>query len=425
MRTLCGIALLLAAAPISSAQTTYYKEISRLVQTKCLLCHVPGQIAPSSFPTYDDVATNSGDIALALTAKTMPPWKPVAGYGDFKNSYGLSDGDRQMFLDWISNGMAPGDPADAPDPLPVNASQWQLGTPDIALQAPQYTPPPRVADTYRCFSLPTGLDTATWINAVELLPGARQEVHHALLLLDQSGGSAALDGADGQPGYDCFGDLGLSDLTSLASAVGAVVGSWVPGARVTPLEPGIAILIPGNTRIVMQVHYHPSGRSTVDQTSVGLYIVPPDSVQHRLYNIPLANTKFKIPANASGYQVSAPFPVPFFLSGKIVTILPHMHLLGRQTSVNMTDAGGNVTPLIRIDDWDFNWQGTYQYSQQIPFLPNSTIRLQSTYDNTDQNPKNPNNPIVPVGWGEGTNDEMCIVLIGVILDNEALIKLLF
>ena len=101
-----------------------------------------------------------------------------------------------------------------------------------------------------------------------------------------------------------------------------------------------------------------------------------------------------------------------------------MHLLGRKIAVNITNPDNSVTPLIRIDDWDFNWQGFYTLDKAVSVAPNSVIRLTTTYDNTDQNPKNPNYPIKPVRWGEGTNDEMCLAFIGIILDNEGLVKLL-
>jgi Copper type II ascorbate-dependent monooxygenase, C-terminal domain len=194
---------------------------------------------------------------------------------------------------------------------------------------------------------------------------------------------------------------------------------------VNPLDDGIGILIPANARIVMQVHYHPSGSSTPDRTLAGFYFSPPNSVQHRLLSLPLVNTTFKIPANNPNYEVDAKFQVPFFLSGKAVLILPHMHLLGRQIAVNLTDSSGTVTPLVRIDDWDFNWQGSYMYTQAIPIPANSMISLKSFYDNSDQNLKNPNSPIVAVKWGEGTTDEMCIALVGVVIDNEALLNSLF
>jgi hypothetical protein len=420
MRIFPGFAVLFACCLAASAQTTYTKDISRLMQTKCDQCHQPGKIAPMSLLTYDDVATYATDIQRVLIAKSMPPWKPAPGVGDFRHAYGLSDGDRQMFLDWINNGLIQGDPADAPEPLPVSGSPWDLGTPDLILQPPlAFTPPRNKPDTYRCFSLPTGLTANTYIKASQALPVAYQEVHHVLMLLDQNGDSAKLDGADGQPGYDCYGDLGIGNLTSFTQVLGALVGSWVPGAQVNPLDDGIGILIPANARIVLQVHYHPSGQASPDQTSIGLYFSPPNSVKHRMLSVPIVNTSFKIPAGDPAYPVKASVPIPIPFSGKVVLVLPHMHLLGRTTVANLLDGKSKVTtPLVQIDDWDFNWQGAYMYTEPIPFNANSTFNMTAVYDNSDQNPKNPNSPIIPVGWGEGTNDEMCITLLGVIADDE-------
>jgi hypothetical protein len=141
-----------------------------------------------------------------------------------------------------------------------------------------------------------------------------------------------------------------------------------------------------------------------------------------LLSLPVFNLNFKIPANDPNYLVPAAFRVPPFISGKAVLILPHMHLLGRKIEVNLTDPKGNVTPLVKIDDWDFNWQGSYMYSQPIPIPGNSMLSLKAYYDNSDQNPRNPNSPIIPVTWGEGTNDEMCIALVGIVLDNESLLS---
>jgi len=400
-------------AVAACADTTYTKDISRLMQAKCLQCHQPNAVAPMSLLSYDDTVTWAADIKRVLTAKTMPPWKPVDGFGKFRNSYGMSDAERQLFLDWLNNGTPQGDPVDAPAPLPVQDSPWQLGTPDLTLQMPAFTPP-QADDTYRCFSLDPGLKQSTWINASQALPGASTEVHHILLFLDDSGESIPLDGKDGQPGYNCFGGPGFTGRNAIQAAVGGLVGAWVPGARVARLDPGIGQLIPANKRIVMQVHYHPNGHPVEDQTSVGFYFAPDGSVKHRLLTLPLVNQKFKIPANVADYPVSAKFQVPFFLSGKAILVAPHMHLLGRKIAVNLTNPDNSVTPLIRIDDWDFNWQGFYTLDQPIPIAPSSVLQLDTVYDNTDGNPRNPNYPIKEVRWGEGTNDEMCLAFIGVV-----------
>jgi hypothetical protein len=414
-------ALALSVLPLGAQ--TYYKDIAPIVQNTCQRCHQPGNIAPMALLTADDVTTWAADIQTVLSNHTMPPWKPIPGYGDFRNSYGITDDQRLTFLNWIANGTPPGDPADAPPAPVLSGSPWQLGNPDLTYTLPAYTPPFRQADTYRCFSVPTGVTANSWINAMQAVPGATQEVHHIVVFLDQSGQAAASDGKDGQPGYDCFGSLGFGN--DLTAAIGGMVGAWVPGSQVSRLDTGIGILVPANANLVVQIHYHPSGRVTPDQTQIGLYLAAPDSVQHRLISLPLANTGFKIPVGDAHYKVTASFQVPPFLSGKAVLVLPHMHLLGKQIAVDKTDAKKNVTPMIRIDDWDFKWQGQYFFTQPIPISAGDSVSVESYYDNSDQNPKNPNNPIVPVGWGEGTNDEMCVALIGVILDNEALIRLIF
>jgi len=111
--------------------------------------------------------------------------------------------------------------------------------------------------------------------------------------------------------------------------------------------------------------------------------------------------------------------------GKIVTVIPHMHNLGRQIKVEVEDRDGTKRPVIYIDNWDFNWQGSYTPVNPVSIPFGSTVRVTCVFDNSAGNPKNPNNPIVPVGWGERTSDEMAVALIGVIFDNEAVLQLPF
>ena len=56
----------------------------------------------------------------------------------------------------------------------------------------------------------------------------------------------------------------------------------------------------------------------------------------------------------------------------------------------------------------------------------STITMNCNYDNSADNPRNPNNPLVPVGWGERTTDEMCVGFVGLVSPKlELLLPLLF
>jgi Copper type II ascorbate-dependent monooxygenase, C-terminal domain len=427
--------LLFTFAAVAPAEVTYTRDISRMVQTKCQQCHRPNDVAPFALMSYDDVVTYGDDIKSSLTQNKMPPWKPVPGYNEFRDSYALNDEDRATFVAWIDAGMPQGDPADAPDPVPVSDSPWQLGDPDMVLTIPEYTPPPRVSDTYRCFVLPTGLTENRFIAATQALPGNPQITHHVLLFLDEIGEAEKLDGADGQPGYSCFGGPNLTSVVTTGNLLaaplastdflhGLMLGGWVPGSRARRLPEDIGIPIPKGARIVMQVHYHPAGREGSDQTQLGIWFADTTKIAHRLINVPIANMTFQIPAGAANYQVEAKLTTP--LAVKVITIAPHMHNLGRQIKVEVQGLGSaTAQPLIRIDDWDFNWQGFYTLAQPAAVAAFSTVKVTAVYDNSDGNPKNPNNPIVPVGWGERTIDEMCLAFIGVIFDNEVIIPFPF
>ncbi len=161
---------------------TYSKDVSRIYQAKCQICHRDGDVAPFSLNNYDDATAHALDTRRVILNGSMPPWKPVAGFGEFRDNYSLTADEKQTILDWIQNGSDPGDPADLPDP-PANTSAWGLGDPDVLLTVPQsYTPPVDVTDTYRCFVLPdTGFTQDTFLSAVDLRPGNRKIVHHVLV----------------------------------------------------------------------------------------------------------------------------------------------------------------------------------------------------------------------------------------------------
>jgi hypothetical protein len=133
--------------------------------------------------------------------------------------------------------------------------------------------------------------------------------------------------------------------------------------------------------------------------------------------IPIINTTFTIPPHDGAYQVKAEFPLLTPFPTKIWVIAPHMHLLGRKMQVEMTHVPTNKTTcLINIEDWDFNWQGTYRFKEPISVPAGTRLSLKAIYDNSSNNPKNPNSPPRPVSWGEQTTDEMCIAFIGVTTD---------
>jgi hypothetical protein len=98
-----------------------------------------------------------------------------------------------------------------------------------------------------------------------------------------------------------------------------------------------------------------------------------------------------------------------------------MHQIGKKIKVEYQTPGKEMLPLIFIDDWDFNWQGFYNYKEKISLPAFTRLRVTCTYDNSEANPRNPNNPLKEIRWGEGTQDEMCIAFMGVTFDRENLL----
>jgi hypothetical protein len=405
----------LSCAIPSMAQPTYSKEVSRIIQSKCQFCHRPNDIAPFALMNYRDASIWAEDILRVVTERIMPPWKPVAGHGEFRGSYALSEEERQAIISWVNAGAPEGDPSDLPEPT-VQNGEWQLGEPDMVVEMKEPYTPPRGKDTYRCFVVSNPSDETLYVSAVDVHPGDRKIVHHVIMYIDEKGLAEKLDAKDEGPGYTCFGGPGF-DLS-----FSSMLGGWAPGTIPRHLPEGIAIQIPRGGRLVMQVHYYAAGRTGEDQTKVALYFTK-GNVKRRLFYIPVVNTRFEIPAGHASYEVKANFPVPPFFDAKVIQVFPHMHLLGRQIKLDYVEFRKDPKPGIYIDNWDFNWQGFYDYKDPVPLPALTDVRLSCVFDNSPNNPRNPSNPVKNVGWGEGTEDEMCLAFLGVTFDRENLLPL--
>jgi mono/diheme cytochrome c family protein len=393
---------------IAADAITFNNQVVRILQQHCQTCHRPGNIAPFPLLTFTDVRTRATQIRRAVEAREMPPWKPVNPAGTFEGERLLSTDEIDTILKWVDSGAPEGAASDLPASVTF-PDTWNAGQPDIVARpdAP-YTLQPNSADIYRCYSLPVDSTSDLYVRGFEIIPGNRAVVHHVLLFTDTNGQSAALDDADPEPGYSCFGGAGFT------LGIGGL-GAWAPGASPLMFPLGTGIRIAKGSRIVMQVHYSTldataSGAPlTPDRTSLGLYLSPVPLSQITI--LPIVNFSFQIPAGARNHEVHAFLSIP--IDAELVNIGPHMHLLGRDATVTARFPNGTSRNLIEIDDWDFHWQGIYTYREPIVLPAGTMLELVAHYDNSTDNPRNPNNPPVDVRWGERTVDEMCLAFISV------------
>ncbi len=389
-------------------QPTFARDVAPILYDNCVSCHRPGQAAPFSLLTYKDARKRAATIAAVTGQKIMPPWK-AASHGEFQNERHLTSAQIDTLTRWAKVGAPQGDPRSAPAP-PRFRPDWVLGTPDLIAQPSEsYTAPAEGRDVYRCFVVPTSLPADEYVASIDVRPGNRAVVHHVLAYVDTTGQARKLDAKDAGPGYSTGGGIGFTPS--------GMLGGWAPGANPVELPPRTGVSLPKGADIILEVHYHPTGKTETDRTQVGLYLSK-TPVEKPVRFFPLANTGMRIPAGAKDHAIHATMTAPADVT--ILNVFPHMHLLGRQMTVSATRPDGSVERLIHMPDWDFNWQGFYAYKEPVRLPRGTRIELVARYDNSPGNPRNPHSPPKDITWGEQTTDEMCLAYLGFIVDAERL-----
>jgi len=386
----------------------YSENISPIIYNNCTNCHRPGQIG-SFLPLtdYEEVFNNRNWIADAITGDEesrhgdpiMPPWPADRSYSTLLDEMFLTEDEIHTFLDWIDSDAIQGDPAEE-FPIPNYPEGSAIGTPDAIIQMSEpYFITGNYQDDYRCFILETGFDEHVDISALEFIPENLEAVHHAIIVAIPAGSADALDAADPQYGYECFGDFGTFNISDF-------LGGYAPGLITREWPQGLAQKIPADSDLIMQVHYAPLNTDQTDQSSINIFFKD-EAVDRYVQEMLMINFNFELPPNEIT-EVSTTWNISQDIS--LIQFLPHSHLLGKTWEIfAITPIDNDTIPLIRINDWNFDWQFWYTPEYMI-YLPQGTVVYAScTYDNTSDNPNNPNNPPQTVSWGESTFDEMFFV----------------
>jgi hypothetical protein len=189
------------------------------------------------------------------------------------------------------------------------------------------------------------------------------------------------------------------------------LGGWAPGATPEPLPDGVAHTVHKGADLVIQIHYHPSGKPETDQSSVGLTFG--QAPRKGLAGMIAGTRQIDLAPGATHVEIKDSIQVPEDVD--LIGIAPHAHLLCTQMQVDAKLPNGKTEPLIRIGDWDFNWQGQYRYAEPVRLPKGTRIEMRYVYDNSPDNPHNPSNPPKRVTFGEQTTNEMALLFLQVVL----------
>jgi hypothetical protein len=382
----------------SLAQNPNYSEdIAPIIYGKCLQCHYDGGIAPLSFETYANTVANAGMIEHVTSTGEMPPWPPDTTYQRFAYENIMSLEEIAKITDWINTGVSLGDTNLLPE-MPTFPITSSLGPADLEIQIPNYSSTATSnSDDYVCISIPSGLLQNRQVKAIEVIPGNIQIVHHVLVAIDE------------------FGSSSTTITPNCMAPIGDQVYTYAPGSVALEFPSDslnkFGIEIPANSNIALGLHYPEGSFGQLDSTKVKFYFYPQNTAIRQIYTEYLINEglppdpPFTIPANQIT-QMSATYG-PIIDDMSLMSIYPHMHLLGKEMQCFAVTPTNDTINLIRINKWDFEWQGAYLYKKFLKIPAGSIIYASGSYDNT-VSITNPNPSAVQSGLN--TDDEMFVFI---------------
>ncbi len=372
-----------ASAADSDSPVTFTRDVAPIFNKNCVECHRPTMFAPMSLTTYESARPFARSIKQRVVSGAMPPWgAPDAPHGVFKNDPRLTQTEIDTIAAWVDAGAPKGDDKDMPA-TPKFADGWTIGKPDaIFTMENEFEIPASGEIEYKYFRVPTHLTEDKWIQAIEIHPGARTNVHH-VIAFTQKAGETINAGAVLGPGY---------------------IGGVTPNKPGLVFDPGVARLLRGNTDIIMQVHYTTNGKAATDRTTVGVIYAKQPPVKLAAGGL-VVNPRFVIPAGDGNAEVKG---MSIIQNDTVVTTYtPHMHVRGKDMTYIAHYPDGRDETLLSVPKYDFNWQITYELSEPKVLPKGTRLEVIAHYDNSPANKFNPD-PTKDVRWGDQTWEEMMI-----------------
>jgi hypothetical protein len=363
---------------------SYSKDIVPILQENCVSCHHDGAIGPWSMSSHAMVRGWSPMMREVVMTRRMPPGQ-IDGHVGKKIAQvaGLTVIEKQKLIHWIDAGAPMGEGV---DPLPLMTftdGKFSLGEPDMVFKVPAQTIPATGIVDYRYVPVELNLDRDVWIRAMEFVPGDRAVLHHVITYLSSPADKSGSE-------------------QNKAAERGDNIGGFAPGRQPDEFLDNSGRFIPKGSNLLLQMHYTTSGRETVDETEVGLFIydTPPAFV---MSGGVAGQRRFLVPPGAKEHMLRGEQLVE--RDAYLYEMTPHMHFRGKHMSYSVEYPDGKTEQLLSVPKYDFNWQFNYRLEEPL-FLPaGSKLIATGAMDNSDRNPGNPD-PTKPVFFGLQTMHEM-------------------
>lgn len=385
---------------------TFEKDIAPIIHKNCTPCHRPNGGGPFQLMAYWDVAKRAKMVAHVTGTGYMPPWPADEHYTHFINEKILSKEDIALIQAWYESGAAAGDTTHLK--IPDYTAHSVLGRPDMVINIAPVDIHNDNNDRFYLIKIPYSIPKAQYVRAVEFVPGIPSLLHHVNgHLLQMNNDAAPFAGkriieTNDIDFFKKFDSLYLINKDGSKPDRVHSAFNYLPGSFGVRYPNGIGgfLMSPKGIFVANDIHYGPSRVTLTDSSRLFVYFS--DKAPERpTYELMLGTNgvspivpPLQIPAGKISKHITE---VTVYDDISILTINPHMHLIGAGFKAYALKPNGDTVRLIHIPEWQFRWQYFYTFKHPVKIPRGSTIRVEAIFDNTADNPNNPNNPPKLIG----------------------------
>ncbi|PCH59437.1 MAG: hypothetical protein COC19_07090 [SAR86 cluster bacterium] len=364
----------------------YATEVAPIIIENCAECHRQEGVGPFAIDSHIMLLGWSPMIREVLLNKRMPPTQIDPFIGHSPDARYLTTQELQTLVHWIDAGGPRG--TEVEDPLEQlvfdNRRQWQLGEPDYIVTPPANDVPSTGVLDYKYVNIELGFEQDRWLRAAQYLAGDESVLHHLMTYVTA-------------PEENFYSGEDHNSVITRRFLAGYAPGKI--SAVVYPEDTGV--FIPAGYQLSMQFHYVTNGRSTIDQSQLGLYFHDQPPAHEYLTHV--LSPRFHIPAESADHEVSQEYS--FDTDVVITGLRAHMHFRGKRMKFSVQQNDGNWHDLLSIPAYNYGWQPHYQLEQSAFLKAGTKVRVSGAFDNSESNPSNPD-PRKEIDFGLESWNEM-------------------
>ncbi|MDB4655599.1 hypothetical protein OAE48_02005 [Flavobacteriales bacterium] len=403
-------------------KVTFNEHVAPIIYTNCSPCHRPNGGAPFQMLGYKDIVKRAKMIRDVTSDRYMPPWPADPEYRSFVGERHLSDREIALLGKWVEDGLEAG--MGSPPKPPTFTQGSMFGEPDLVVPFKDsvFIRGDNL-DKFMVMKIPFEIPKDTFIRLIEFVPGNRDLVHHMNGHLityefdkkkDVFEGKHVVTDVNGST-IEAYKTLSIPNDDGAFPTLTPSVSNYLPGVLPAIYPEGIGSYSVNRKSafLVKNMHYGPSPKDAYDRSYFNVFYAdgpPKRPIQEWMLGtlgISEVIPALVVPPDTI-MKVETNFTVQQDVS--LLTINPHMHLIGRTFKAWATTPNGQEIPLVSIPKWDFRWQYFYTFHQMLKIPKGSVIHAEGVYDNTLDNPNNPYDPpktvVEPVNRDMKTTDEM-------------------